>query len=177
VLSPSQSTSPPLNRWIPHPPSVAPAVGDGAKPDSRCVHSIVFVGWPANNIVEAVAQSERLFAAELVPSGSGDPRSTATERPPSSRPADSRICLACQAHLGSRVAANLVVEVGEEGCMAMHRGDDGGSEHRIFGSSSPATSLLQRGCLPSKALRGAVAAARHWAVLAAGVVGIWRTYV
>jgi hypothetical protein len=75
------------------------------------------------------------------------------------------------------VAVDLVVEVGEEGCMAMHRGDDGGSERRIFGSGSPATSLLQRGCLPSKASRGVMTAARRWAVLAAGVVGIWRTYV
>jgi hypothetical protein len=86
--------------------------------------------------VEAVAQSERLFAAELVPSGSGDPRSTATERPPSSRPEDSQICLACQAHLGSRVAANPVVEVGEEGCMAMHRDEDGGSG-RLFNGRIP----------------------------------------
>jgi hypothetical protein len=147
------------------------------KPDSRRVHSVGFVGWPARRVVEAVAQSVRPFAAELVPSGSGAPPSTTTERPPSSRPADPRICLACQAHLGSRVAADLVVELGEEGCMAMHRGDDGGSERRIFGSSSPATSLLQRGCLPSKASRGVMTAARRWAVLAAGVVGIWRTYV
>jgi hypothetical protein len=148
------------------------------KHDSRRVHSVGFVGWPTRRIVEAVAQSERPFVTELVPPGSGAPRSTTTERPPSSRPADPGIYLACQAHLGSRVAADpVVVEVGEEGCMAMHRGDDGGSERRIFGSGSPATSLLQRGCLPSKASRGVMTAARRWAVLAAGVVGIWRTYV
>jgi hypothetical protein len=75
------------------------------------------------------------------------------------------------------VAADPVIEFGEEGFRAKHRGDDGGPGRRIFGSGSPATSQLQRGYLSSKASSGAVAAARHQALLAAGVVGIRRSFV
>jgi hypothetical protein len=84
--------------------------------------------------------------------------------------ADPWICLARQVLPGFRVAVDPVIEFGEEVSMAMLRGDDGGPGRPIFGSS--ATSQLQRSCLPSKASCGAVAAARHRAVMAAGVVGI-----
>lgn len=82
MLLPFQSTSPPVNRRIPHPPSAAPAAGGWGIPDSRCVHSVGFVGWPAGGVVEEVARSERPFAAELVSSGGRVPRSTASELPP-----------------------------------------------------------------------------------------------
>ena len=58
----------------------------------------------------------------------------------------------------------------------MHRGVGDEPGCPIFGSGSPATSRLRRGCIRTKAFRGAVAAARRRAVLAAGVVvGIWGT--
>jgi hypothetical protein len=85
VDSPSQSTLPPLNQRIPHLLFAAPVAGGWGIPDSLCVHSAGFVGWPAGGIVEVVARSDRSFAAELVPSG-GAPQSVAMERPPSSHP-------------------------------------------------------------------------------------------
>jgi hypothetical protein len=83
---PFQSTSPLLNLQISHPPFAAPAAGGWGIPDSRRVHNVGFVGWPVDGVVEAVARSERLFAAELIPSCGGVPQSVArTVRLPRAR--------------------------------------------------------------------------------------------
>ena len=81
--STSLPTSPPLNRWIPHPPSAATAAGGWGIPDSRCVYSVGLDGWPAGGVGEVVARSEKPFATELFPSGGGGLLGAATERPSS----------------------------------------------------------------------------------------------
>jgi hypothetical protein len=79
-------TSPPGDRWIPHPRLLLRRLGGWGIPDSRCVYSVGLEGRPAGGVVEAVARPEWPFAAEPVPSGGGALLGAATRRPPSPRP-------------------------------------------------------------------------------------------
>jgi hypothetical protein len=84
-VPPDRPTSPPLNRWIPHPLAAATAARGWGIPDPRCVYSVGSAGCPAGGVVEAAARPERLLVAALVPSGGGASRSAAAERSSSSR--------------------------------------------------------------------------------------------
>jgi hypothetical protein len=163
-------TSPPGDRWIPHPRLLLRRLGGWGIPDSRCVYSVGLEGRPAGGVVEAVARPEWPFAAEPVPSGGGALRGAATRRPPSPSlqvPGSRRRGVSSLDLAWRRIWKDL--EFREEACRLVHRGGVGGSGCPFFGS--PATSQLQRSCLPSMASSGAGAVARHRAAVV-GEAGI-----